>query len=91
MDTTTLARAARHMAGVIGECHHARRRMTALTMTLDKYLADDGVGCRRPGPVARARDSSKRWHPLSERAQPGVPARGFPVRQPGSAGEGRCG
>ncbi len=40
MDTTTLARAARHMAGVVGECHHAGRRMTALTMTPDKYLAD---------------------------------------------------
>ena len=40
MDTTTLARAARHIAGVTGECHRAGHRMIALIMTPDKYLAD---------------------------------------------------
>jgi hypothetical protein len=39
MDTTTLARAARHIADVIGEYHHAGRRMTALIMTPGRRTA----------------------------------------------------
>jgi hypothetical protein len=41
MNATALARAARHMAGVIAECHYAGRRMTALRITPDKCLAGD--------------------------------------------------
>jgi len=67
MDTTTLARAARQIAGVIGEYHPAGRRMTALIMTPDKYLAD---GTRRQTPTPSSRSARQ--------ACPGLPAgRGF--------------